>query len=237
MPTVLAVGATGNIGVAAIIGALRNKYNVLAVVRNQASADKLFEHVGTKDGITTVEADITSDSGVQTVVDQVRSGKLPAFQHVYSSAGAWIAPLMYETSAADFRKSIDVSLTSNFFAYRATIPYLLEQNDPNSTWTICTGAAPDFGVGGITGITQGGLFAMMKIASKELEMTNVRVNEAYLSARVDYDAVAEKSGSIKASEFAKVYEQILTQPEISASRVSVAGREDLENLKVRKLLG
>lgn len=83
-PTVLAVGATGNIGVAAIIGALRSKYNVLAVVRNQSSADKLFEHVGTKDGITTVEADITSENGVQSVVDKVKAGSLPAFQHVHS---------------------------------------------------------------------------------------------------------------------------------------------------------
>ena len=84
MPTVLAVGATGNIGVAAITAALRSKYNVLAVVRNQASADKLFENVGTKDGITTVEADITSESGVQSVVDKVKAGKLPAFQHVHA---------------------------------------------------------------------------------------------------------------------------------------------------------
>ena len=78
---------------------------------------------------------------------------------------------------------------------------------------------------------------MMKIASKELEKTNVRVNETSLGARVDYDAVAEKAGSMKASEFAKVYEQILARPEISASRVSVVGKEDLEDLKVRKLLG
>ena len=84
MPTVLAVGATGNIGVAAIIAALRSKLNVLAIVRNQSSADKLFQHVGTKEGITTVEADITSENGVQGVVDQVKAGKLPAFQHVYS---------------------------------------------------------------------------------------------------------------------------------------------------------
>lgn len=82
--TVLVNGATGNIGVAAIIGALRSKQKVLAIVRNQSSANKLFENVGTHDGITTVEADITSETGVQSVVDQVRAGKLPAFQHVYS---------------------------------------------------------------------------------------------------------------------------------------------------------
>lgn len=85
MENVLVIGATGNIGVAAVLGALQSKRHVLAVVRNQASADKLFKHIGTKNGITTVEADIMSDEGVQTVVNQVRAGKLPAFQHVYST--------------------------------------------------------------------------------------------------------------------------------------------------------
>jgi short-subunit dehydrogenase len=85
MDTVLIIGATGNIGVAAVLGALRSNHNVLAIVRNQASANKLFQHVGTKNGITTVEADIMSDRGVQIVVNQVRAGKLPPFRHVYSA--------------------------------------------------------------------------------------------------------------------------------------------------------
>lgn len=85
MEHVLVLGATGNIGVAAIKAALRTKRGVLAVVRNQTSANKLFQHVGSRDGITTVEADVTSDSGVQSVVDQVKAGKLPSFQHVYST--------------------------------------------------------------------------------------------------------------------------------------------------------
>lgn len=83
METVLVVGATGNVGVAAIFGALKTKRSVLAIVRNQFSADKLFKHVGTKDGITTVEADVTSETGVQDVIEQVKAGKLPTFQHVY----------------------------------------------------------------------------------------------------------------------------------------------------------
>jgi NAD(P)-dependent dehydrogenase (short-subunit alcohol dehydrogenase family) len=82
--TVLVLGATGNIGVAAVKGALNSGRNVLAIVRNQSSADKLVKHVGTSEGITFVEADVTSDSGVKVVVDQVRAGKLPDFQHVYT---------------------------------------------------------------------------------------------------------------------------------------------------------
>lgn len=87
MGTVLVVGSTGNIGVAAIHAALRSGLKVLAIVRSQSSASKLLEHVGAgaQTEITCVEADVTSDSGVRGVVDQVRAGTLPSFQHVFSA--------------------------------------------------------------------------------------------------------------------------------------------------------
>lgn len=81
---VLVIGATGNIGVAAIKGALNSGRQVLAIVRNQASAEKLYKHIGSSEGIQVIEADVTSDTGVKSVVDQVKAGKLPAFQHVYT---------------------------------------------------------------------------------------------------------------------------------------------------------
>jgi NAD(P)-dependent dehydrogenase (short-subunit alcohol dehydrogenase family) len=98
METVLVVGASGNIGVSVIIAALRSKRNVLAVVRNQAASQKIFQHVGRKDGITVAEADVTKDDGVQGVVDQVKAGKLPAFQHVYS-AGLFLISHLVQAAA------------------------------------------------------------------------------------------------------------------------------------------
>lgn len=84
MEIVLIVGATGHIGLAAVLAALRSKRNVLAVVRNNDSAQKLIKYVGSSEGITTVEADVLSDSEIN-VVEQVEAGKLPSFQHVWSS--------------------------------------------------------------------------------------------------------------------------------------------------------
>lgn len=86
METVLVVGATGNIGVSAVKAALNSDRKVLAVVRNQQSADKLLKHIGipVSDGLTCIEANILSDSGIRGVVDKVRAGELPSFQHVYS---------------------------------------------------------------------------------------------------------------------------------------------------------
>lgn len=78
---------------------------------------------------------------------------------------------------------------------------------------------------------------MLKVASKENDKTNVRVNEIYLSARVDYDSVAEgKKGSIQASDFAKAYQGILEREDLKGARVTVHGKKDLEELKIAKLV-
>lgn len=83
---VLVVGSTSPNGVSAVIAALRSKRKVLAVVPNRESAESLIAWAGTSEGITFVEADITSDTGIKRVVDQVRASKLPVFQHVYSAS-------------------------------------------------------------------------------------------------------------------------------------------------------
>lgn len=98
METVLIVGATGNIGVSAAKAALSTGRQVLAIVRNNASAAKLFHHLGTKENVITVEADVCSETGVQEVVDQVEAGKLPAFQHVFS---AGVSPIIDTSVVTD----------------------------------------------------------------------------------------------------------------------------------------
>jgi hypothetical protein len=77
--------------VSGIIAGLRSERNVLAIVRNKAAGEQIFHHVGMKHAITVAEADVTSGGGVLKVVDRVRSGNLPGFQHVYS-AGAYLRP-------------------------------------------------------------------------------------------------------------------------------------------------
>ncbi|KAK0649238.1 hypothetical protein B0T16DRAFT_324338 [Cercophora newfieldiana] len=230
--TVLVVGATGNIGVAATKGALNSGRAVLAIVRNQNSADKLVKHVGTSEGITFVEADITSDKGVKGVVDKVRAGQLPAFQHVYSCVGGEYTDIpLTEITTERLRYNMNVSFEANFFAYRDTIPYLREQNPTACTWTICTGSQGDMGIRPVPAMTQGALFSMSVAAARENAEGNVRFNEVYLSMRVEVDEDAAKHGVVSASEFAPVYELILASPEVRSSRVRVESKEDMKTLR------
>ncbi|TGO26577.1 hypothetical protein BPAE_0057g00530 [Botrytis paeoniae] len=234
MENVLVIGATGNIGVAAVLGALQSKRHVLAIVRNQASADKLFKHVGIKNGITTVEADIMSEGGVQTVVDQVRAGKLPGFQHVYSAAGgAYGATPLTELSLNELRQIMSVNFESNFFAYRATIPYLLEQKKATS-FTLCTGAQGDIGARAAPAISQGPLFSMANVACRDNTDSSVRFNEVYLNCRVEVDSSAAQTGVMKSSDFARAYKELLSRPEIKSARIIVSTHDDLKDLKHKK---
>lgn len=61
-------------------------------------------------------------------------------------------------------------------AYRDTIGYLLEQDNPESTWTICTGAQGDTATHALPAMAQGALFSMCLAAARENEKTNVRFN-------------------------------------------------------------
>ncbi len=119
-------------------------------------------------------------------------------------------------------------------AYRDTIGYLLEKDYSASTWTLCTGAQGDMGTRPVPAMTQGALFSMATAASRENEATNVRFNEVYLAFRVEVDDVAAQNGTMTASEFASVYEEILAKPEIRSSRVRVYGHEDVKHLKYDK---
>jgi hypothetical protein len=79
------------------------------------------------------------------------------------------------------------------------------------------------------------LFSLANVACRDnATKTNVRFNEIYLACRVEVDSVAARTGSMKASDFSRVYEGILSKPEIRGCRVSVYGTGDLDDLKYKK---
>ena len=95
------------------------------------------------------------------------------------------------------------------------------------------------GIGGITGISQGALYSMSAVACRELEKTNVRFNEAYLDYRVEYDEQCDGEGNewkMRSSDYAKIYEQILTQKDIEACRVITESPKDLKKIRYEKKL-
>ena len=77
---------------------------------------------------------------------------------------------------------------------------------------------------------------MVTAAARELADTNVRVNEAFLNARVEYDEDAEQKGEsvIKASDYGKLYANILEGQDLKGYRISCFGPKDLDAGNKRK---
>ncbi len=123
-------------------------------------------------------------------------------------------------------------LTRQPGAYRATVPYLLEQQaGRDCTWTTCTGTQGTTGERALPAISQGALFSMATAACRALAGTHVRFNEVYLDRRTELDDVAALHGNMKASVFARVYEKILARPDLKGSRVLVFGEEDVDTIR------
>lgn len=95
-----------------------------------------------------------------------------------------------------------------------------------------TGAAGEYGSGGVTAISQGALFSMANVACRELKGSNVRFNEVYLSLRVD----SSDPKAVSSADFGTNYQLLLDRQDIAESRVSVFSRADIADLKFEKKL-
>lgn len=87
----------------------------------------------------------------------------------------------------------------------------------------------------VPAMTQGARFSMCIAAACENEKTNVRFNEIMLVFLVEVDEVTAKQGSVKTTDFGKVYELLLDDKEVRSSRVSVDDEADMETLRWKKL--
>ncbi|KAG8625478.1 hypothetical protein KVT40_007229 [Elsinoe batatas] len=141
---------------------------------------------------------------------------------------------MLKTSTEELKSVMHGNFETNFYAYRATIPYLLENKNTPVSYTMCTGAQGEFGIRALPAVSQGALFSMATAGMNELKGSNVRINEHYLAFRVEVDTSAEKTGAVKASKFANFYRQLLDRPDVSDCRVLIETEKDIDELRFRK---
>ncbi|KXJ87499.1 hypothetical protein Micbo1qcDRAFT_197818 [Microdochium bolleyi] len=220
---VLIFGASGNIGVAAVIAALRSGRHAIAVVRSENSADSLRTTAAglisrdKLDRLTVLVADLSTVQGYKDVVARaIQSGGKGShgFQHVWSSMGGdYLETPLLELERDFMRDMLIRNFEPNLLAYQATMPHLLSlPADADATYTMCTGSQGIIGERAQPAMIQGALFSMATVACRDNEATNVRFNEVYLAYRVQIDASENPYGIpdiMSSSDFGKAYEQIL----------------------------
>lgn len=237
--TILIIGATGNMGTAAITAGLKASYNILALIRSTASKEKLLANLPPNldtTRITFATTDVTSPTGVREIVDHVKEGQLPPFHHVWASVGAeYVNDPLLSLDVSRIRANMTTGFEANVLAYLATMPYLLSLpgKGKGCTWTLCTGSQGDIGTHPLPAMTQGALFSFAVAAARECEDggCGVRFAEVYLGFRVEVDREAEAHRVVGASRFAGVYGRVLGDERVEGVRVLVERSEDMETLR------
>ncbi|KAI5359671.1 putative NmrA-like domain, NAD(P)-binding domain superfamily [Septoria linicola] len=231
---VLVLGGSGHIGAAAIFAALNVGHRVLVPVRNRNSAAKLRRNLGARagEGVEVLEADITTDLGLQSIIERVDAGQLPQFQHVFASVGGDYTPLpLVEQTEEYFKAQMQISVGVNVAAFRVFVPWLNAKVGADSSFTVCTEAQGELGLYPINAIHQGALFSFSTAAAIESKDMPVRFNEVSLAFRVEVDADAAAHGVTRASDFALVYETVLKDTSMKGGRVSVRELDDIKDIK------
>lgn len=120
------------------------------------------------------------------------------------------------------------------------MPYLLEKDVPNSTWTLCSGASGDIAMRAAAAITQGALYSLAATAARDNLETNIRFNEIYLAYRVQLEVdLSDKCQYVglkhlqSSRDFAPLYEKLLDRTDIKSKRVLAHSPDDVVNLKFK----
>ena len=120
---VLITGANGGLGTHVTQAFLSAGATVIGTSRKIQQAD--FPHPN----FTAIPAEISTDAGAKTLVDQVvaRFGKIDVLAHTVGGFAG--GPSVAETDDATFQRMLDLNLNSLFHILRAAIPILRKAGD------------------------------------------------------------------------------------------------------------
>ena len=142
---------------------------VLVADIDDRAADDVVAELG--DRATAVHLDVTSEQDWDDLVSGVASAPI---HHLVHSAGAALSAPLAQTSLTEFRRMIDVNLTSTFLALRAAARAM---TDGGSVVTLSSlrGVLATEGLGAY-GAAKSGVRTLSRVAALELADRGVRVN-------------------------------------------------------------
>jgi NAD(P)-dependent dehydrogenase (short-subunit alcohol dehydrogenase family) len=179
---IVVVSGAGGGGIGTTISALAAEAGatVIAVSRSQ---DNLDEHVGplTKRGLSVVPvaADMSTDDGIATVLDQVRQTDGDLYGLVNVAGGAAPATWMPATrvSRSDWRDLFTANLETAFFTSQAVAAELRAQGNPGSIVSISSISGLNTAPFHIAyGTAKAAVVAMTRTMALELATDGIRVN-------------------------------------------------------------
>lgn len=172
----LVTGAGSGIGRACAELLLAEGWQVAFLDLNEAALDDAKQRHAKNKAVRFVAADVSNDSAVErAVADSNR--EFNGLHGVVNSAGMALNKGLFETTAAEFRKVLDVNVVGTFLVGRAAARIMRDRGVAGSIVNIAS-------ISGIRGslkrsaygASKGGVITLTKVMANELAAHGIRVN-------------------------------------------------------------
>lgn len=113
--TIVITGASGTLGQALVHAFAPTRATIAAIVPTEADARKIVAPAGAD--LWAFPADVTVEADVRNALDAIveQFGRLDALVH---TVGGWAASPLLDTSVDEWRRLLDLNLTSTFLCFR-----------------------------------------------------------------------------------------------------------------------
>ena len=186
----LITGAGSGIGRATAELLLEEGWSVALLDKNERALAEARDRLGDKKTIQYVAADVTDEAAVERTVAEV-SRIFGGLNGVLNSAGMGFNKSVFETSASDFRRVLDLNVVATFMVGRAAARIMRDRQTGGSIVNIASisGLRGSFHRAAY-GASKGGVSTLTMVMANELAPLGIRVN-AIAPGPVDTPMVRE----------------------------------------------
>jgi NAD(P)-dependent dehydrogenase (short-subunit alcohol dehydrogenase family) len=171
--TVIITGGASGIGLAAARRLRNGGWRVALMDRDQGALARAADEIGAE-GTTTHAVDVTDEAAVAEAVSEAAAAG--PVRGLVNSAGIAADVPLAETSAALFRKILDVNVVGSFLLVRSVVP-LMEAAGGGAIVNIASVSGMKGNTGRTAyGASKGAVITMTKVMAVELAANGIRVN-------------------------------------------------------------
>lgn len=175
--TAIVTGACGGIGAATTMRLVRLGVNVVALDLNAERLAQLEQDVTEAGGNIAVLAGDVTDEQLGRAAVELAKERFGGLEILVNNAGMGSAmEPIWEIDLADWRRDIEVNLTSYFMMIQAAVPHMVEAGYGRIVNTASAAGMEGHALAGGYAAAKAGVIAMTKVLGKELAKDGVIVN-------------------------------------------------------------
>ena len=175
--TAIVTGACGGIGAATSRRLSELGVNIVALDLNAKRLEELEEDISTKGGNIVVLAGDVTDEELGKAAVQIAQESFGGLDILINNAGMGSAmEPIWEIDLADWRRDIEVNLTSYFMMIQAAVPHMIERGYGRIVNTASAAGMEGHALAGGYAAAKAGVVALTKVLGKEVAKQGVIVN-------------------------------------------------------------